>query len=95
MFKNDNNNKCRAIADYNEDDGYVCIYNEKARQDKTRLARAGTALSLSCTTPKQARECEKKLDNKLELRQNSLMTATTSASKCIKCILFSCNKLRD
>ena len=71
----------------------VCIYyNDKTRQDLP--CKSGNCFeSFLATTPKQARECEKRLDNKLELRQNSLMTtATTSASKCI---LFSCNKLRD
>ena len=52
-----------------------------ARQDLP--CKSGNCFeSFLATTPKQARECEKKLDNKLELRQNSLMTttATTSAS---------------
>ena len=68
----------------------VYIYNEKTRQDKT--CKSGNCFeSFLATTPKQARVCEKKLDNKLELCQNSLTMATTSASKCI---LFSCSKLR-
>ena len=49
------------------------------RQDKT--CKSGNCFESSlATTPKQARECEKKLDNKLELRQNSLMTTATSSA---------------
>ena len=49
------------------------------RQDKT--CKSGNCFESSiATTPKQARECEKRLDNKLELRQNSLTTSASSAS---------------
>ena len=44
------------------------------------------------TTPKQARVCEKKLDNKLELQ---LILPPDTTASALKCILFSCNKHRD
>ena len=61
------------------------VYIIMTRQDKTCPVRAGNCFeSFLATTPKQARVCEKKLDNKLELRQN--IPDDDGDIKCIKCI---------